>query len=195
MTETETLVAPLLELHRWTVNDFHQIIAAGVLDEDDRIELINGVITQMSPIYAPHAACVDRLTALLFKIIGQHFCIRVQNPLYLAPKSQPQPDVAIVQLQTDGYRLQHPTATETLLVIEVSDSTLAMDRRVKAPLYAGAGIPEYWIVALNEHIVEQYSELTNNAYQTIVQYQRDQTLQSTSVSGLQLSVNAMLGQK
>ena len=193
MTEMAMLVTPLLDLHRWTVNDFHQIIAAGVLDEDDRIELINGVITQMSPMNARHGGCINRMITLLRHLDELRYIVTVRNPVNLLNHSEIYPDLAIARFRADFYATSHPTAADILVVIEVADTTLRSDRRVKAPLYAGAGIPEYWIVALNEQIVEQYCEPSNNAYQTMVQYQRDQTLQSTSISELQLAVNAIVG--
>jgi len=193
MAEVETLVAPLLVPHRWTVDDFHQIIAARILDEDDRVELINGVISQMSPMNARHGGCINRMITLLRHLDESRYIVTVQNPIDLLPHSEVYPDLAIARFRADFYATSHPTAADILIVIEVADTTLRSDRRLKAPLYAGAGIAEYWIVALNEEIVEQYSEPNNNTYQTMVQYQRDQMLQSTSIADLQLAVNAIVG--
>ncbi|MEL7422264.1 MAG: Uma2 family endonuclease, partial [Bacteroidota bacterium] len=127
---------------------------------------INGDIIDMSPINSGHAGTVDVLTEeLLLKLVGLAI-IRVQNPLKVDNSSEPEPDVLVAKLESQRYRRQHPTAEDTLLVIEVADSSLQFDREVKGELYATAGIPEYWIVNLTDRQLEVYTEPRVGSYQS-----------------------------
>jgi Uma2 family endonuclease len=132
--------------HRLTVADFQRMGEAGILGPDDRVELIAGEIIDMSPIGSLHAALVDRVAGLFHGHCGSRAIVRVQNPLALDDTSQPQPDVAVVRPRADFYAAAHPGPADTLLVIEVADTTLPFDLEVKVPLYAAAGIPEVWVI-------------------------------------------------
>ncbi len=126
----------------FTTDEFHRMAAAGILSEDDRVELIDGEIVQMSPIGSPHASCVDRLTALFVRRFGRRAIIRVRNPIVLSRHSEPQPDLAVLKLRTDFYAEKHPGPSDVLLVVEVADTSADYDRLTKVALYARAGIPE-----------------------------------------------------
>lgn len=129
------------------------------LFQDERVELLRGVLVTMSPQYAPHASTVQALTELLAEQLRKRFGLRVQLPLALSEDSEPEPDVAIVP--RGNYATEHPTTA--LLVIEVSDSSLDKDRK-KAAIYARADIPEYWIVNLEGRTVEVYSSPDGDRY-------------------------------
>jgi Uma2 family endonuclease len=120
----------------------------GLLSPDDRTELIEGEIIDMPPIGPTHAEVVALLTKGLVRLGGDAAVVRVQSPVRFMPRSEPQPDFALVMAKPRGYREMHPIAGEILLLIEVSDSTLRYDLDVKARLYAKHGVPEYWVVDL-----------------------------------------------
>ena len=128
--------------HSFTVEEFERMGEACIFPPDARLELIEGEIVEMSPIGSPHAACVDALALLFNEIARRRFIIRVQSPVRLNDFSEPQPDVALLRWRDDFYRSAHPTPADVLLVVEVSDTTVETDRKVKVPLYARAGIPE-----------------------------------------------------
>lgn len=147
-----------LQRRRFTVDDYYAMAHAGILHEDDRVELIEGEIIEMAAIGSHHAACVDRLTRLLVRQAGEDAVVRVQNPVRLSDLSEPQPDLALLRPRTDFYAERHPLPPDTMLVIEVSHATLGYDRGVKLPLYARTGIPELWIVNLEERVVEVHAD-------------------------------------
>jgi Uma2 family endonuclease len=129
-----------------TLDEYHTIGAAGVLKEDDRIELIEGEMIEMAPIGSRHVAKVNRLARLLSQCVGDQAIVSVQNPIALPPHNEPQPDIALLKPRADDYEGKLPGAQDILLVIEVSDTTLAYDRDSKMPIYAHHGIIEAWLV-------------------------------------------------
>jgi Uma2 family endonuclease len=149
---------------------------AGILTEDSRVELIRGQIIDMAPIGAPHLNMVNRLTRLLPAIVGDRGIISVQNPVRLDDGSEPQPDVAVLRPRPEEYETSVPCAADVLLVIEVAESSLADDRHVKAPLYAGSDIPEFWIVNLVDRVVEVYRRPENGVYSQTRRVGADDTL-------------------
>lgn len=130
--------------HRWSVEEFHRMAQSGLLDETDRVELINGELVDMAPIGSRHAFYVDRLAECLGGGPSASYMVRVQNPIGLDERSEPQPDIALVK--RTNYADRHPTAADVLLIVEVSDTTLEYDRDVKLALYARHGIPEVWLI-------------------------------------------------
>jgi Uma2 family endonuclease len=145
-----------LKRRRFTVHDYYAMADAGILHEDDRVELIEGEIIEMAAIGSHHAACVDRLTELLVPQARGQAVVRAQNPVRLSDLSEPQPDVSLLRTREDFYGSGHPGPADTLLIIEVAHSTLGYDRGIKLPLYATSGIPEVWIVDLGAGAVEVY---------------------------------------
>ncbi len=124
------------------------------LFRDERVELLDGEIIAMGTNNPPHASTVGRLTSLLVPMLVGRYTTRVQLPVRLDPYSQPQPDLAICTFDPDHYESDHPTPEQILLLIEVSDASLAFDRKRKRVAYARAGIPEYWILNVPDRIVE-----------------------------------------
>lgn len=153
-----------LQRRRFTVDDYYAMADAGILHEDDRVELIEGEIIEMAAIGSHHAACVDRLTRLLVRQAGEDAVVRVQSPVRLSDLSEPQPDLALLRPRGDFYAARHPLPPDTLLIIEVAHSTLGYDRGVKVPLYARTGIPELWIVNIDDRVVEVYGEPENGRF-------------------------------
>jgi Uma2 family endonuclease len=177
----------------FTVAEYHRMGEVGILSEDDRVELIEGEIVRMSPIGSPHAARVDALDEFVRGALGRTVIVRVQNPIQLNDYSEPQPDISILKRRDDFYKNGHPRPEDVLLVIEVSDSTLAYDRLVKVPLYARAGIPEVWIVNLNDERVEMFADPSEGAYRTTATFSRDEEVQSYALCDLNLGVSEIFG--
>jgi Uma2 family endonuclease len=175
---------------RFTVHDYHRMGEAGILHEDDRVELIEGEIVEMTAIGTRHFSCVNGLTRLLVVSVGDEAIISVQNPVRLNEYTEPQPDLAVIRPR--DYRESLPEPDDVLLLIEVSDTTLPYDRGVKLPLYARAGIREVWIVDLPGETIERYTAPSANGYRCVEQMRRGQTLESTSLPGLAPSVDEVL---
>lgn len=177
----------------FTVTEYHQMIEAGVLKEDDRIELLNGEIIEMSPIGPLHASSVKRLIAVLSARIKKWAILDVQDPIHLSEYSEPQPDLVLLKPRADFYATSHPTPEEVLIVIEVSDSTVEKDRRTKIPAYALAGIPEAWLIDLVEDRIEVHSKPYNGVFQEVRIIQRGQKVISNALPQLKLKADEILG--
>jgi hypothetical protein len=149
-------VAVHVPRRRFTIDEYHRMGEAGVLSEDDRVELLDGEIVQMSPIGSPHAGCVDRLNALFTRRFGDRAIVRVQNPIILDRRSEPQPDVALLAPRPDFYSAAHPRPRDVLLAVEVMDTSRGYDRTLKLPLYARAELREVWLVDLTAQALEVY---------------------------------------
>lgn len=182
-----------LEPRRFNVTEYYQMARAGVLKPDDRVELIEGEIIQLSPIGSPHAACIRAFTLLLPEKVGKTAVVSVQCPVRLSEFSEPQPDIALLKPRKDLYRKEHPTAEDVLLIIEVADTTVLTDRNIKVPLYARAGIPEAWLVNLPKQLIEVYSDLHNGKYRTCRKFKRSEGVVSDAMPGLTLKVSDILG--
>jgi Uma2 family endonuclease len=141
--------------HLFTVDEYHRMGEAGIFGEDDRVELIDGEVVEMSPIGWRHVWTVNRLNTLLVGWSAGRYVASVQNPVILSLHGEPQPDLVLIRAQPVG-RLPGPE--DALLVIEVADTSLEYDRERKLPLYAWVGIPEVWILDLRNDAVEVYSE-------------------------------------
>jgi Uma2 family endonuclease len=141
-----------VQLRRWTRDEYDRMIDAGVLTENDRVELIEGEIVTVTPQKSRHTTAVRKATEALRRAFGEGVDVRSQSPLLLGDDSEPEPDVAVVIGTIDDYRDRHPTTA--LLILEVADSSLAFDRANKARVYARAGIADYWLVNLVDNVLE-----------------------------------------
>jgi Uma2 family endonuclease len=177
----------------FSVTEYYRMAEAGILTEDDRVELIEGEIVKMSPIGSLHAACVKRLNKLLQRQFGDDAVIGVQDPIRLSDFSEPEPDVALLRPRADLYAQAHPTPDDVLLIIEVADTTVLSDRNVKVPLYARAGIPEVWLIDLPQEVVEIYARPAEGGYQVQRQARRGEQLTAETLAQLSLTVDAVLG--
>ena len=151
--------------HRWTVAEYHRMGEVGLLNEDSRVELIDGEIVEMAPIGSSHGGNVKRFIRLFSKVIGDKAIIAAQDPVVLSGYSEPEPDIALLRWRADDYVQSHPHPEDVLLLIEVSDSTLRYDHDVKIPLYAKNGIPEVWLLDIPNRQLEIYREPANGKYQ------------------------------
>src|SRR5437763_648781 len=176
----------------FTVEEYERMGEAGIFPPNARLELIEGEIYEMPPIGPPHAGVVAYLSKLLNRIFGDLIVI-VQSPVRLNDFSEPQPDVALLRWRDDFYRSTHPTPADVLLVVEVSDTTVETDRKVKVPLYARAGIPEAWLVNIPDERVEIYSDPSGDAYGQVKQFGRGEQAHSPTLKELVVSVGELFG--
>lgn len=166
---------------------------AGILTEDDRVELIEGEIVQLPAIGGPHAACVNRSTRLFVSTLGELAIVSVQNPVWLDDWSEPLPDIALLKPQDDFYASGSPKPSDTLLAIEVSDTTLRYDRSRKLPLYAVRGIPESWIVDIGHDRIEAHWGPSADGYRYTRVYSRGESISPQAFPSLAFPVDAILG--
>lgn len=179
-----------IQTRPFTVDEYHKMIRANILTEDDQVELLAGELVQMSPIGTRHAACVNRLTHIFTLALGQRAIISVQNPIQLSNLSEPELDVAIVKPRSDFYAQAHPMPEDVLLLVEVADTSAEFDRTVKLPLYAQAGIVEVWLIDLAENQVGVYRQPIPQGYQ---QMEPGQTLSPVALPELEVVIDEMLG--
>lgn len=178
----------------FTVEEYHRMAASGILTEQDRVELLDGQIYVMSPIGSQHAACVRRLSRLLYQRAEPQAIVSVQNPILLSPDSESEPDVALLAPRDDDYASRHPRPEEIMLVIEVADSSMTLDREVKLPLYARAGIPEVWIVALDNDEVHVFREPNEDEFTDHRTLGPEEEVDVGSLSSVSpISIDAILG--
>ena len=154
---TEAITAFGRPLHRITVEQYHRMQENDALRKEDRCELIHGFLVEKAINNPPHASAINRVMKQLMMLLGMDAVIRIQLPITLAD-SEPEPDAILASGYDDDFDSRHPGPDEVLLLIEVSDTSLKFDRSVKLPLYAGAGIPQYWIINVAERSIEVYTQ-------------------------------------
>jgi len=178
----------------FTVHEFQRMYEAGILGEDDRLELVEGDILEMAPIGPRHASCVGRLTRLWTPLtVADRAILWVQNPLRLSERTEVYPDVALLRPREDHYAHSHPGPQDALLVVEVADATLDYDREVKVPLYARAGVPEVWVVDLGGEAVEVYRAPSGETYREVRRRGRGEVLAPEAFPDLTLRTDEVLG--
>jgi Uma2 family endonuclease len=187
-------MAVQLVTHRFTAKDVYRMVEAGILHEDDRVELLRGEIVDMPPIGPGHASGVKRLlNAFLPLQLEGKVIISVQDPIHLGEHSEPQPDLALLKPRPDFYAHGHATPQEVLLVVEVMESSAGYDREVKVPLYARVGIPETWLVDVEQGLIEIYREPSPEGYRQVQTRRRGERLSPAAFPQFNLMVDAVLG--
>ena len=166
---------------------------AGVLTDDDRVELLDGEIVRMSPIGRPHASTVARLNALFMRRFGDRATIWVQNPIILDRWSEPQPDLCVLAPRSDFYLAFHPRPRDVLLGVEVMDTSRGYDRSLKLPLYAKAELREVWLVDVKPEAVEVYRRPALRGYRWQQTFTRGNTIVPVAFPRMRLRVNELLG--
>ncbi len=162
--QIETTIEPVITRRRITVEEYEVMYEAGVFKPDEHLELINGEILKVAPMNAPHIAHVANLSRLLIETFGKRVTVFTQLPVILTDDSEPEPDIALLKWRRDHYFSRKATASDVYLLIEVADTSLLYDRRIKLPLYARAGVPEVWIVKVQERELEVYRSPKGEAY-------------------------------
>lgn len=175
----------------FTADEFQKLDQINFFGPEERLELLDGEIRAMSPINPRHAAVVSDLVSLLHEILDKSWIVRCQAPLQVSTNSLPQPDVCVVRTKTGRYAKSHPSASDTALVVEVADSSVYTDLGQKRDLYAGAGVPEYWVFDLTENSVECFQNPQAGVYQTHTRLSSADRAQS-DLLGIQIQLNALL---
>lgn len=178
----------------FTVDEYHNMIDAGILTEDDRLELLGGEIVEMSPIGSRHAATVKRLNQLFSKQYSGKAIISVQDPIQTDIFTEPEPDLALLKPRADFYAGSHPEPGDVLLVVEVAETSVYSDREVKIPLYAKAGIREVWLVALAEQYVEVHTNPISerSEYGSVIRLVPGQSVSPAAFAGTKFEVGTIL---
>jgi Uma2 family endonuclease len=186
MAEASLLDHPWITRRKLDVAEYHRMGEAGILHEDDRVELIEGELVALAPIGSPHASTVNTLTELLVAAVGQRGIVAVQNPVRLDRHTEPQPDFAVLRRHDHRYRAMNPGPEDVLLLVEVADSSLRYDRKVKLPLYAEHGVPEVWIVDLEQREIEVWRDPADGRYGTSWRAGPDASLEPALLPGVVL---------
>jgi Uma2 family endonuclease len=180
------------ERRRFTVDDYHRMAEAGILAEDDRVELVGGEIVQMSPIGVRHAATVNRCNRVFSRAVGDRALVSVQNPVSLPPYDEPQPDIALLRPRDDDYARGKPGAADILLVVEVADTSVAYDRQTKLRRYAAAGVLEAWLLDLPGDALEIHRESGPRGYAFIRRCYRGEQASPQALPDLTVAVDDLL---
>lgn len=176
--------------HRFTVEEFRKMGEAGVFGEDDRMELVEGEIVEMTPIGWRHMESVNALTGALADLReAGGFVVSVQNPLVLGEHGEHYPDLALYRAEVRG---RVPEARDALVAVEVADTSISYDRNVKLPLYARAGVPEVWLVDLRASVVEVHSEPRAEGYGAIRRYARGERVRSATLADVAFEADEAL---
>ncbi len=175
------------------VDEYHRMGEVGILTEDDRVELIDGEIVVMTPIGAPHARCVMFLNDVFVRRLEGRAVVSPQNPVRLHRRMEPQPDIMLLRPPLGRYAKNIPSPGDTLLVVEVAQSSQYHDRVVKLPRYAAAGIPEVWIVDLDAGVVDVHREPTADGYRVSRRLERHQEVAPEAFPDVVLAVDDILG--
>jgi Uma2 family endonuclease len=192
--EIPRTVSVASSLRRFTVNDYYRMLEAGILHEDDPVELIRGEIRTMSPKGPRHASGSTRANRYFTQLLGDQAIIRIQDPIHLDDFSEPEPDVVLAVVADDEYDYHHPTPEEIYLVLEVSDSSLDSDRDEKSKLYAQSGIQQYCILNVRDRELEDYRNPHANDYRSKQIYSADQSFSLVAFPDIRVEVAALLPQ-
>jgi Uma2 family endonuclease len=179
-----------IQPHRWTRQQYEKMVQGGVLTEEDRVELLNGRIVAMSPQNSQHATAVTLCRRALEAACGDEVFVRTQAPLALGPHSEPEPDLALISGTARDFWDEHPS--QAVLVVEVADTSLEKDREHKRRLYAEHGVPEYWILNLEDLHVEVYQSPTGNDYEEKTTYHSGDDLPLASAPCSPISVTDLI---
>ena len=182
----------VLQRHRITADEYQRLGAAQIIAPDARVELIEGEVIDMAPIGTRHWSTVSRLQRLLERAVGDRAVLASQSSLRLGTRSEPQPDLALFKPRDDFYATALPRAADTLLLIEVSDSTVRYDREVKLPLYARYGVAEYWIVDLEAGLLRMYREPAGERYAVSVETATPGIVRIAALPGVEFDLSGLL---
>jgi Uma2 family endonuclease len=186
---------PLLRRHRITADEYQQLGRVQFFAPGTRVELIDGEVIDMAPIGTRHWATVIRLHELIATALGRRAIVSSQSSLRLGTHSEPQPDLGVFIRRADFYASALPTAADTMLLIEVADSTVRYDREIKLPLYARHGVPEFWIVDLDADILRMYREPEGEGYAKVVETSDPGMVTISALPDIQLDLGGLFGAK
>jgi len=179
----------------FTSDEVLKMDEAGIFGPDERIELIDGEIFEMTAPGDRHVICVNRANAYFSQAFGQGAIVSIQNPLHLNIYNMPQPDVVVFKPRADFYASGRPTPADVLFLVEVSDSTLRRDRNLKLPRYAAAGIPEVWIEDLKHDLILVYRDPEGSQYRNRVILRRGDSIAPLAFPASAFLVDDLIGEE
>lgn len=197
-TEWQVAAPPRLPVRRFTLEEYHRLIEIGFFRDDERVELIEGILTPMSPMQAKQAAAIRRLDRELYRQLGEQAFVSVQMPITLQhTTTEPEPDLALARLREDDYSHFHPGSDDLYLVVEVAYSSVANDTGAKVELYARSGIQEYWVFNLVDEFLVMYRNPFTSAggvgsYQTKITVQSDGIASPLAFPDCKIEVQSIL---
>ena len=180
------------ETKRFTREEYHRMVEAGILREGDRTELIDGRVVLMAPIGPRHSSVVGRITDA-FGVLRESALLWVQNPIAIGRYNEPIPDFALLRRAEDFYSSRHPEPEDVLLALEVAHTTRSFDRGVKHPLYSRAGIAEFWLVDLVDDVIEVCREPGPDGYESVRTLRRGDTLRPSAFPDFEVAAESILG--
>jgi Uma2 family endonuclease len=180
---------------KFSVEEYHQFIEMGIFKPEERLELWEGEFVEMSPIGKRHAGTVSALSDMLKDYLHRRALVWSQNPIVLSDFSEPQPDVTLLKRRDDFYRTISATARDVLLTMEVADTTVKYDRDTKFPKYAANGIPEAWLIDLENDRIEIHTQPTKNGYRLVKILHRGDIAESTIFEEIKIAVDDILGKE
>jgi len=183
-------MAVKLQRRAISVAEYHKMREAGILGEDEQVELLNGELINMSPKGCKHAAYLGVFMDLLFPLIPEYSALRVQDPVVLSDYSEPEPDLAIVKRRKDFYVNAHPSGPDIYLIIEIADKSLSFDREYKRKYYAESSIPEYWIINIQDEEIEIFKEPADGDYKSKEVIKRGDNV-SIEIMGISFNSNSV----
>ena len=181
-----------VQTRRFTVDEFYRMPDAGVLGSKDRVELIEGEIVEMSPIGDRHLLCVNEANELFVLAFAGKARVSIQNAVRLNIRNVPQPDLVLYKPRSDHRQTTRPKAENCFLVLEVSDSSLRYDTKIKVPIYAKTGVPEVWIEDLKNDVLLVYRDPSNKGYATQQTFSPDQSVSLLAFPNISFSVRELL---
>lgn len=183
-----------LRRHRFSVDDFHQMAEAGILSDNDRVELIDGEVVEMAAIGPRHLAGVARTNRLLVQRFSDVAIVSPQSSVRLDEHNEPQPDFALLRLRPDYFATELPTPQDIFLIIEIGDSTAQLDRRVKLPLYGTSGVTELWLVDVTADTITVCREPFGQGYRNVRTYRRGDHIAPLAFPDRAVAVTDILGE-
>jgi Uma2 family endonuclease len=177
----------------FTVNDYYSMAEAGIIGPDERVELVEGEIIQMSPIGHRHGVRVVRASTMFFEAFGRKAVISTQGTLRLNKRTEFEPDLVVFKPRADFYVSGRAKPADVLLVVEMADSSLSSDRKIKIPLYAAAGIPEVWIQDIENDLLLVYRDPREENYATSLELQRNESVSPNAFPEIRFSIDDLFG--
>ena len=192
MEVMDELEEPRVARHKLTVEEYYRMAEVGVLAHDARVELIEGEVIDMAPIGSKHYSAVARLHRMLQLAWADKAMVVAQSPLRLSKRSEPEPDIVVLKPRDDFYASALPTGPDSLLVVEVSDTTLAYDVRIKAPLYARHGVPEYWVFDLSGQRLRIFRQPQGDTWTDVTSIESPALVALPGLPGITLNLEGLL---
>lgn len=179
--------------HRFTVDEYYRMAETGILNEHDRVELIDGQILVMEPISSEHGGHTKRINRLLTSLLGDRAIIGVQDPIQIDEFNHPQPDITVCRPRDDFYTNSHPEADDILLVVEIAWTSAMRDRGLKVPLYGRAGITEFWLVDIPNAALEVYTGPSDDGYDKAVRLRRGASVRPVAFPDVEIRIDDVVG--